>query len=85
MKKHNGRGNGHKELELVVDETVVQEDEPRISKIKTFTMKPITPEEAVLQMELQGRDFYIFNNVENNQVCLLYRLPSGNYGLIGPE
>jgi len=63
----------------------VEEKESRIVKVKRFPVKPMTPEEAVDQMELLSHDFFIFFNPENNQFSVIYRRGDGNYGLIEPE
>jgi putative sigma-54 modulation protein len=55
-----------------------------IVKTKTFTLKPITPEEAVLQMELLGHDFFVFINSETERTAVVYRRKDKNYGLIEP-
>lgn len=62
-------------------------DEPEsgdglIVKTKRFTMKPMAPEEAALQMELLGHDFFLFTNAENGHAAVLYRRRDGNLGLI---
>ena len=60
--------------------------EPVIVRTKKFEFKPMTPEEAVMQMDLLGHDFFVFTNTEDNQkVCVVYRRKDGNYGLIEPE
>ena len=56
-----------------------------IVKTKQFAVKPMTPEEAVLQLELIGHDFFVFRNVESNEVNVVYRRRDGNYGLIEPS
>ena len=53
-----------------------------IVKTKRFTMKPMGPEEAVLQMELLGHDFFLFTNAENGHAAVLYRRRDGALGLI---
>ena len=58
--------------------------EPVIVKTKQFAVKPMTPEEAVLQLELIGHDFFCFRNVESNDVNVVYRRRDRNYGLIEP-
>ncbi|MEJ5185784.1 MAG: sigma 54 modulation/S30EA ribosomal C-terminal domain-containing protein, partial [Candidatus Geothermincolales bacterium] len=58
---------------------------PRIVKTKSFTLKPMTPEEACLQMDLLGHDFFVFVNAETEQTNVVYRRKDGNYGLIEPE
>ncbi len=59
-------------------------EEPKIVKTKSFLLKPMTPEEATLQMELLGHDFFVFINAETDQTCVVYRRRDGNYGLIEP-
>ncbi len=54
----------------------------RIVKSKRFTMKPMTPEEAVLQMELLGHSFYFFSNAETGRCAVVYRRAAGDVGLI---
>lgn len=56
-----------------------------IIKVKKFPIKPMYRDEAILQMELIGHDFYVFINAETNDVNVLYRRKSGNYGLIEAE
>jgi len=60
-------------------------DEPVIVRVKRFALKPMTVEEAVLQMNLLGHDFFVFRNAENEEVDVVYRRKDGNYGLIEPE
>jgi putative sigma-54 modulation protein len=69
------------ELEAEVDE-VDAGLEARIVKTKQFAIKPMSPEEAALQMELLGHDFFLFTNAENGQAAVLYRRRDGHLGLI---
>jgi len=55
-----------------------------IVKTKTFMLKPISPEEAVIQMELLGHDFFVFINSETERTAVIYRRKDLNYGLIEP-
>jgi len=57
---------------------------PQIIKTKRFDLKPMLPEEAVMQMELLDKDFFIFANVSNGQVNVIYKRKDGNVGLIEP-
>ena len=57
----------------------------RISRRKRFEMKPMTPEDAAIQMELLGHDFYMFRNAETLETNVVYRRADGEYGLIEPE
>jgi putative sigma-54 modulation protein len=58
---------------------------PELVKIKRFIVKSMTVEESAEQMELLGHDFFLFVNVENGELNLIYRRKDGNYGLIVPE
>ena len=55
---------------------------PLIVKTKQFMVKPMTPEEAALQLELVGHDFFVFTNAESQETAVVYRRRDGNYGLI---
>jgi putative sigma-54 modulation protein len=57
----------------------------QIVKVKSFTIKPITPEEAVIQMELLGHDFFVFINAETENTAVVYKRKDKNYGLIEPK
>jgi putative sigma-54 modulation protein len=57
-------------------------DPDRIVKSKQFVMKPMAPEEAVLQMDLLGHDFYFFSNSDTGKAGVVYRRRSGDIGLI---
>ncbi len=59
-----------------------EEGGPRFVKAKHFSMKPMTPEEAALQMDLLGHDFYFFNSAETGLATVVYRRDDGNLGLI---
>jgi putative sigma-54 modulation protein len=70
------------ELEAADEEEL---SEPRIARTKRVDLKPMTPEEAVLQMELIGHPFYFFENAESGLPTVVYRRDDGTYGLIEPE
>lgn len=61
------------------------ESEPTIVKSKQFPVKPMSPEEAILQLELVGHDFFVFKNSDSGDVNVVYRRHDGNYGLIEPQ
>ncbi len=54
-------------------------------KVKTFPFKPMNVEEAILQMNLVGHDFYVFKDAETLETCVVYKRKAGGYGLIVPE
>ncbi len=60
-------------------------DGPRLVKTKRFDVKPMSVEEAIMQMELLGHDFYVFRNDSTGGVNVVYRRNDGDYGLIEPE
>ena len=62
----------------------VGEAEPRIVRTKQFQMKPMSPEEAALQMELLDHDFFVFTSADTGDVNVVYRRRDGDYGLIEP-
>ncbi|HZR12862.1 MAG TPA: ribosome-associated translation inhibitor RaiA [Acidimicrobiia bacterium] len=67
----------------LVDEDEAEEDGAAlIVKNKQFTIKPMAPEEAALQMDLLGHDFYFFTNAESGQAAVIYRRRDGHLGLI---
>ena len=66
---------------LVEDE---EELEARIVRTKQFQMKPMSEEEAVLQLELLDHDFYVFTSADTGDINVVYRRRDGNYGLIEP-
>jgi putative sigma-54 modulation protein len=71
-----------------VGATIVEEEpasEPEIVKTKSPTLKPMTTEEAILQMELLGHDFFVFATAEDGAVNVLYRRRDGDYGVIAPR
>ena len=81
--RRNG-GNGTAALAAVtlVDTDTEVDDGPRIVKVKRHALKPMSPEEAVLQLDLVGHDFYFFTNAETGRSAVLYRRADGDLGLI---
>jgi len=67
------------------DYDIEEEREFRIVKTKTYSAKPMSAEEAILQMNLLGHAFYIFNNSDTMDKNVVYKRKDGNYGLIELE
>jgi putative sigma-54 modulation protein len=65
--------------------SMADEAEPRIVKTKHFAVNPMSPDEAVLQLELIGHDFFVFRNADSGDVNVVYRRRDGQYGLIEPQ
>ena len=68
-----------------VEEDIEDDDEIKIIRSKRFAMKPMEAEEACLQMELLGHNFFVFYNAETDQVNVVYKRKGNTYGLIEPE
>ena len=67
-----------------LDEQAPAVDEPKIVRTKKFAIKPMSPEEAAMQMDLLEHDFFVFLNAETDDVNVVYRRKNGDYGLIEP-
>ncbi len=81
--KQQDGGNFRKEF-LEKEENVEQE-EIKIIRTKEIEMKPMYPEDACIQMELLGHNFYMFHNAETDEVNVVYKRKGGTYGMIIPE
>lgn len=66
-------------------EEAEEDDGPQIVRVKRFNIKPMSEEEAMLQIEMIGHSFYVFINSDTNLMNVLYKRKDGNYGLIEPE
>lgn len=80
------RTTAHKDLNRVEEAADVPDDRSiRIARTKRFAMRPMTSEEAALQMEMLGHDFFFFLDAESGKHCVLYHRRDGALGLIEPE
>jgi putative sigma-54 modulation protein len=70
------------EIDSIEDE---EEENEKIVKRKTVEVKPMSEEEAILQMELLEHQFYIFKDSETNNISVVYKRNEGNYGIIESE
>lgn len=68
-----------------VDDVTDDYEEIQIIRSKKFAMKPMDPEEACVQMELLGHNFFVFRNAETDEVNVVYKRKGNTYGLIEPE
>ncbi|MDK2932499.1 MAG: putative sigma-54 modulation protein [Clostridiales bacterium] len=69
----------------VNNEEFEEEKDFNVVKTKRFAIKPMDIEEAILQMNLLGHQFFVFSNADTEEVNVVYRRKDGNYGLIEPE
>ena len=68
------------------EEDYTEEDEEiNITRVKRFAMKPMDVEEACIQMDLLGHNFFVFRNAQTNEVNVVYKRKGNTYGLIEPE
>ena len=84
-RQHSYRKGDKKSKETAATATETEaEEKGRIIKNKRFDMKPMASDEAVSQMELLDKDFFVFVNDASGDVNVVYRRKDGNYGLIEP-
>ena len=70
---------------LFETEESIEDGEVKIVRTKRFGIKPMYPEDACVQMELLGHNFFVFFNAENEEVNVVYKRKDGSFGLIEPE
>ena len=75
----------NKTKEFNIDDIIPIEEDEKVVKHKKISVKPMNEDEAVLQMELLGHDFYVYKDSETNNVCVLYKRKDGGYGVIEGE
>lgn len=68
-----------------IEEDAGEDDEIQIIRSKRFAIKPMDPEEACLQMDLLGHNFYVFRNAATDEVNVVYKRKGNTFGLIEPE
>lgn len=82
IERHQEGGNFKKEF---LEKEAEPLDEVKIIRTKHFGIKPMYPEDACVQMELLGHNFFVFCNAETDQVNVVYKRKGNTYGLIEPE
>lgn len=68
-----------------MEKEYTDDEEIKIIRSKKFDIKPMYPEDACIQMELLGHNFFVFCNAETDQVNVVYKRKGNTYGLIEPE
>lgn len=74
-----------KTKEFNIDDIIPIEEDEQVVKNKKIDVKPMNSEEAMLQMELSGHDFYMYKDSETNNICVLYKRKNGGYGILESE
>ena len=82
-KKMNAAANF--KAEYLEEQIEDDEDEVKIVRSKRYDLKPMYPEDACIQMELLGHDFFVFVNAETDEVNVVYKRKANTYGIIEPE
>lgn len=80
--RQQGNGSFSK---MYVENDYMDEEDVKIVRTKKFDIKPMYPEDACIQMELLGHNFFVFINAETDQVNVVYKRKGDTYGLIEPE
>ena len=85
--KLSRKKNGSLKFGEIVDLSAVaaDEEEAKLVKRKRFGVKPMDVDEAILQMELVGHNFFVYQDVESNKINVIYKRKDGDYGLLDPE
>ena len=72
------------DMSMIPDPVEEAPEEEPIIRVKQFEFKPMTPEEAIMQMNLLGHSFYVFRDITTGDTCVVYTRKDGDYGLIEP-
>ena len=73
------------DISVIEQEIEKDHDERKVVKRKSVEVKPMNEEEAILQMELLGHEFYMYKDSETGKCAVLYKRKDGNYGIIESE
>ena len=79
--------SGYSGAEYEPKEEVASADDQEVNIIRTkkFDIKPMYPEDACIQMELLGHNFFAFVNAETDDICVVYKRKGGTYGIMEPD
>ena len=73
-----------KQIKITTPDVAEEVEVQRIVRSKQFEVVPMTVDEAMLQIELLGHDFFVFLNVDNNRINVVYKRREGDYGILDP-
>ena len=71
--------------DLNIDDIIPIEEEEKVIKKKKISIKPMSQDEAILQMELLGHNFYLYKDSDTNDMTVIYKRKDGGYGIIESE
>jgi putative sigma-54 modulation protein len=84
LKRFKDRLRDKKTVAPVVAEVEEDNEPPQIVRVKKYVLRPMTPEDAAVEMDALGHDFYMFLNSETNLVSVIYLRQDGHYGVLEP-
>ena len=86
IRKNKDKINKKNNKRIIDDFDIILEDEfyetEKVVKRKKLELKPMDEEEAIIEMEMLGHDFFVFRDSETDKICVLYKRKNGNYGII---
>ena len=86
IRKNKDKINKKNNKKIIEDFEIVLEDEfvndEKVVKRKRLELKPIDEEEAIIEMEMLGHNFFVYKDVDSDNICVLYKRKNGNYGII---
>ena len=85
LSRRNNESLRFPSLESLMGEKEVEENNGKVVRAKQFRVKPMSSEEAVLQMELLGHNFFVYQDCDENKICVVYKRKDGDYGLLEPD
>ena len=87
MTRHKGKVQGKKGAKPAEPEPeeIQADEEFELVRVKKYELKPMSVQDAILNMELLGHDFYVFKDSDENKVCTVYKRKDGGYGVVVPE
>lgn len=89
IRRHRTRLERRLHEEVVIQteeaEAPLEEEKQELVRVKRFAMKPMSVEDAILQMDMLGHSFFLFTNAETGAACVVYRRNDGNIGMLEPE
>lgn len=85
LSRRNNESLRFPQLDEVALSDEVKENDGEVVKVKKFGVKPMSVDEAILQMELVGHSFFVYQDSDENKICVIYKRKDGDYGLLEPD
>lgn len=85
LSRRNNESLRFPQLDEVALSDEIKENDGEVVKVKKFRVKPMSADEAILQMELVGHNFFVYQDSDENKICVIYKRKDGDYGLLEPD